>query len=164
MRTIFPSTSATFALALSLALSSASALSGVSSSSAFVTSALTLACSWPLALWTCFVTSWHKTHLPCLKKTGIASFTSSATFATFASATRHQKRRGYLDAPCIQIKHLISAARDKRNSYNRLAAARDLGMHKSTLFRKIKKLGIILPQLDGRSSRGNSPDRTDGID
>ncbi|MDL1977183.1 MAG: sigma 54-interacting transcriptional regulator [Deltaproteobacteria bacterium] len=52
----------------------------------------------------------------------------------------------------------------KRNSYNRLAAARDLGMHKSTLFRKIKKLGIILPQLDGRSSRGNSPDRTDGID
>ncbi|MDL1973207.1 MAG: sigma 54-interacting transcriptional regulator [Deltaproteobacteria bacterium] len=44
----------------------------------------------------------------------------------------------------------------KRNSYNRLAAARDLGMHKSTLFRKIKKLGIILPQLDGRSSQGES--------
>ncbi|OEU60068.1 MAG: Fis family transcriptional regulator [Desulfobacterales bacterium C00003104] len=41
----------------------------------------------------------------------------------------------------------------KRNSYNRLAAARDLGMHKSTLFRKIKKLGIILPQTDGRSSQ-----------
>lgn len=44
----------------------------------------------------------------------------------------------------------------KRNSYNRLAAARDLGMHKSTLFRKIKKLGIILPQTDGRSSQGKS--------
>lgn len=44
----------------------------------------------------------------------------------------------------------------KRNSYNRLAAARDLGMHKSTLFRKIKKLGIILPQIDGRSSQGKS--------
>ena len=44
----------------------------------------------------------------------------------------------------------------KRNSYNRLAAARDLGMHKSTLFRKIKKLGIILPQIDGRSSQGES--------
>ncbi|MCK5244457.1 MAG: sigma 54-interacting transcriptional regulator [Desulfobacterales bacterium] len=44
----------------------------------------------------------------------------------------------------------------KRNSYNRLAAARDLGMHKSTLFRKIKKLGIILPQLDGRSSQDKS--------
>jgi transcriptional regulator with PAS, ATPase and Fis domain len=39
----------------------------------------------------------------------------------------------------------------KRNHYNRLAAARELGMHKSTLFRKIKKLGIVLPQIDGRS-------------
>ncbi|MCP4627745.1 MAG: Fis family transcriptional regulator, partial [bacterium] len=39
----------------------------------------------------------------------------------------------------------------KRNSYNRLAAARELGMHKSTLFRKIKKLGIMLPKIDGRS-------------
>ena len=39
----------------------------------------------------------------------------------------------------------------KRNRYNRLAAARDLGMHKSTLFRKIKKLGVPLPGVDGRS-------------
>jgi len=40
----------------------------------------------------------------------------------------------------------------KRNNYNRLAAARALGMHKSTLFRKIKRLGLILPETDGRSS------------
>ena len=39
----------------------------------------------------------------------------------------------------------------KRNNYNRNAAARDLGIHKSTLFRKIKHLDIILPELDGRS-------------
>ena len=39
----------------------------------------------------------------------------------------------------------------KRNGYNRLAAARDLGMHKSTLFRKIKKLHIVMPKIDGRS-------------
>ena len=39
----------------------------------------------------------------------------------------------------------------ERNHYNRLAAARDLGMHKSTLFRKIKILGINLPTRDGRS-------------
>lgn len=39
----------------------------------------------------------------------------------------------------------------KRNDYNRLAAARELGMHKSTLFRKIKRLGIVLPEKDGRS-------------
>jgi transcriptional regulator of acetoin/glycerol metabolism len=39
----------------------------------------------------------------------------------------------------------------KRSRYNRLAAARELGMHKSTLFRKIKRLGILLPEIDGRS-------------
>ena len=38
----------------------------------------------------------------------------------------------------------------KRNNYNRVAAARDLGIHKSTLFRKIKHLDISLPELDGR--------------
>ena len=41
----------------------------------------------------------------------------------------------------------------KRNQFNRLAAAQDLGMHKSTLFRKIKQLGIHLPKTDGRSKR-----------
>lgn len=41
----------------------------------------------------------------------------------------------------------------KRNQFNRRAAARDLGMHKSTLFRKIKQLGIHLPKTDGRSKR-----------
>lgn len=40
----------------------------------------------------------------------------------------------------------------KRNNYNRLATARALGMHKSTLFRKIRKLGIVLPDIDGRST------------
>jgi len=39
----------------------------------------------------------------------------------------------------------------KRNKYNRLATACDLGMHKSTLFRKIKALGIYLPKTNGRS-------------
>ncbi len=39
----------------------------------------------------------------------------------------------------------------KRNNYNRLATAKELGMHKSTLFRKIKKWGIELPEKDGRS-------------
>jgi len=43
----------------------------------------------------------------------------------------------------------------KRNSFNRLAAARDLGIHKTTLFRKIKKLGIHLPKKDGRTRSEN---------
>lgn len=41
----------------------------------------------------------------------------------------------------------------ERNGYNRLAAARQLGIHKTTLFRRIKKLGIALPDQDGRSGR-----------
>lgn len=41
----------------------------------------------------------------------------------------------------------------KNNQYSRKLAARELGMHKSTLFRKIKKLGIILPDIDGRSEQ-----------
>lgn len=36
---------------------------------------------------------------------------------------------------------------------NRLAAAKRLGIHKSTLFRRIKQLGIALPERDGRASR-----------
>ena len=39
----------------------------------------------------------------------------------------------------------------ERNNYNRLAAARELGIHKSTLFRKFKQLGILLPPKSGRS-------------
>ncbi|MCL6582549.1 MAG: sigma 54-interacting transcriptional regulator [bacterium] len=38
----------------------------------------------------------------------------------------------------------------QRNHFNRLATARELGIHKSTLFRKIKSLGISLPERDGR--------------
>jgi len=43
----------------------------------------------------------------------------------------------------------------KRNHFNRLAAARELGMHKTTLFRKVKALGLDLPETDGRSGRGS---------
>lgn len=39
------------------------------------------------------------------------------------------------------------------NNYNRLAAAKELGMHKTTLFRKIRQLGLTLPERDGRSAK-----------
>lgn len=42
-----------------------------------------------------------------------------------------------------------------RNRWNRLATAQELGIHKSTLFRKIKSLGIELPDKDGRSSKAS---------
>jgi PAS domain S-box-containing protein len=39
----------------------------------------------------------------------------------------------------------------ERHRGNRLAAALELGLHKSTLFRKLKRLGIEPPEGDGRS-------------
>jgi DNA-binding NtrC family response regulator len=41
----------------------------------------------------------------------------------------------------------------RRNQWNRLQAAEELGIHKTTLFRKIRKLGIDLPDKDGRSKQ-----------
>ncbi len=48
----------------------------------------------------------------------------------------------------VEAQAIIAAL--KRNNFNRKAAALDLGIHKSTFFRKIKHLGIVLPQVDGR--------------
>lgn len=38
----------------------------------------------------------------------------------------------------------------KKNNYNRSATARELGIHKTTLYRKVEKLGVELPEEDGR--------------
>ncbi|MDA3785573.1 MAG: PAS domain-containing protein [Deltaproteobacteria bacterium] len=58
----------------------------------------------------------------------------------------------------LQAQAIIAALR--RNNNNRSAAAHELGMHKSTFFRKVKNLGIDLPPGDGRcrtSKQGNTP-------
>ena len=39
----------------------------------------------------------------------------------------------------------------RRNNFNRAAAARELGIHKTTLYRKMKELGLPLPKQNGRS-------------
>jgi PAS domain S-box-containing protein len=70
--------------------------------------------------------------------------TAHGKFKTRTSSMR--SARELLDAQAIS-----SAL--ARNANNRLAAARELGIHKSTLFRKIKKLGIVLPEKNGRSRR-----------
>lgn len=41
----------------------------------------------------------------------------------------------------------------ERNAFNRVSAARALGIHKTTLFRRMKKFGIDLPKQDGRKRR-----------
>jgi transcriptional regulator of acetoin/glycerol metabolism len=43
----------------------------------------------------------------------------------------------------VEAAFLLNAL--KRNDWNRLQTARELGIHKSTLFRKIKSLGIEIP-------------------
>jgi transcriptional regulator with PAS, ATPase and Fis domain len=54
-----------------------------------------------------------------------------------------------LDAQAIRIAL-------ERAGFNRLAAAKELSIHKTTLFRRIKKLGIPLPERDGRTRQKQS--------
>ena len=49
----------------------------------------------------------------------------------------------------LEAMHIADAVR--RHKGNRAAAARELGINPSTLFRKVKALGISLPDTDGRS-------------
>ena len=61
-------------------------------------------------------------------------------------------RRETMDLLSEYEKDLILSALQK-NRWNRLRTAKDLGIHKTTLFRKIRKLGIDLPETDGRSKQ-----------
>jgi PAS domain S-box-containing protein len=51
----------------------------------------------------------------------------------------------------MESMHITDALR--RNEGNRKAAARELGIHPSTLFRKIRGLGIETPETDGRTRK-----------
>jgi len=85
----------------------------------------------------------ERRHLPeeLMPRAGPREEVAAGRGGDMASAVRAAETRAILDAL-------------QRNQYNRQAAARDLGMHKSTLFRKVQALGIRLPKRDGRSSGG----------
>jgi PAS domain S-box-containing protein len=71
--------------------------------------------------------------------------TSRADFGAFARRdSTVRSAHDILDAQTLR-------ATLERNSFNRLRAAQELGVHKTTLFRRLKKLGIPLPERDGRS-------------
>ena len=72
---------------------------------------------------------------------------------TLMSMIPRPTAHGTMDAALKSVEARVILDAFKRNNYNRQATARDLGMHKSTLYRKVKALGIVLPQIDGRASR-----------
>jgi PAS domain S-box-containing protein len=57
--------------------------------------------------------------------------------------------QGGLTLQALEKMHITEAIR--RHGGNRTAAARELGINPSTLFRKVKSLGIELPAMDGRN-------------
>ena len=66
-------------------------------------------------------------------------------------------RRGTVPIPAMDLRSIrasqeIQAIRDAllRNSGNRLAAARELGIHKTTLFRRLKQMGIVPGKFAGQ--------------
>lgn len=77
---------------------------------------------------------------------GIAHLPAESAASPSVPGLNHEARSAHeiLD---IQAIHVAL----ERNAFNRQAAARDLGIHKTTLFRRIKRLGIPLPERDGRA-------------
>jgi DNA-binding NtrC family response regulator len=71
--------------------------------------------------------------------------------------TAHGAAAGGADSDVRSAHDILDArvlrAALERNAFNRLAAAKELGIHKTTLFRRMKKLGISLPEQDGRTRR-----------
>lgn len=83
--------------------------------------------------------------------------TASCGFRVKASAMWTAKLYLHVKRACrcghsVRV-HIADAIRRHRG--NRTAAAKELGINPSTLFRKIKSLGITLPDEDGRSREEN---------
>lgn len=79
---------------------------------------------------------------------GIEHLPEELTAYGAGKGPEHEGRSAHdiLDAQAIHVAL-------ERSAFNRLAAAKELGIHKTTLFRRMKRLGISLPEKDGRSRR-----------
>jgi PAS domain S-box-containing protein len=69
-------------------------------------------------------------------------------FQKYKGVTRDPKARSFAD---VEARFILEAL--ERNRWNRQETALDLGIHKTTLLRKIQRLGLELPRTDGRSHR-----------
>lgn len=65
----------------------------------------------------------------------------------------HIINKKHLSLKDVEQKEILETL--ERNNWNRQATAIEMGMHKTTLFRKIKKLEICLPTKDGRHTNGS---------
>lgn len=76
-----------------------------------------------------------------------------------AEITRHYKSIHVVNHKPLSMKEMertkILEILEK-NDWNRQAAANEMGIHKTTLFRKIRRLQICLPARDGRYSKNNN--------
>ncbi len=84
-------------------------------------------------------------HLPDELRAGLMPDSLGGAHAAAAGSGLRDTRQ---NAEALRILDAL-----ERANYNRLEAARALGIHKSTLFRKIHQLGLALPKQDGRSSK-----------
>jgi PAS domain S-box-containing protein len=81
-------------------------------------------------------------NLPEDFRSSIESHTKSSKIENHEMGNRLQ------DLEKIYIYNLL-----EKHRYNRKAVADDMGIHPSTLWRKMKRLGIAFPESDGRSAR-----------
>jgi len=92
-----------------------------------------------------------------LSREGLVSLSDLPPEILPEKAVRHSDAGTLRSARAETEKQMILQAL-KNNRFNRTAAARELGIHKTTLYRRIKALGISLPDSDGRS--GNATNTT----
>ncbi|RKZ03929.1 Fis family transcriptional regulator [Candidatus Fermentibacteria bacterium] len=90
-----------------------------------------------------------------LSREGLVSFGDLPPEIIPEKSVHHSDAGTLRNARADTEKQMIVQALEN-NRFNRTAAAAELGIHKTTLYRRIKALGISLPSSDGRSSNATN--------